>query len=451
MQMLSSCGSDCRLCLSGCRLRASACDVACSSAGHSVHSDGSHVHMGGVQRLQVLKVTLRSAGDLHNLLIDPQAAAAAAGQGFSLRLAAIAHPLAGGSSSGGGGVVAEGLAGLASAADAANMARQKVQDMTTNGQAAARSLLANTKAWFKERKPPSAAAAARKGEQGQSSGRLSPIPDSTPPSPRHPLIAAAAAAGSSRPVTPDPLGASPGSHGSLDRAAAAAAAGGAPVVVQAGDATPSPRSLAASPLQGDSPKGSGSGTVPLLDSREGSEQGSAAAGGPWQAEGGSPKLQGSSPRPGPSPLGLLRNSMDSNSSPTAAQASNSSSRFEDPGPGPAHARIPSVDADAVMSMLEDNGFHASDAPGGNFFYMRVTCGEESGVSRMVGLGPSGDAVWGQVSGRRKGGRGGPKGKWREDGEGPKGKWVAVMLSAVFVSARLQARHILAPCLRQECA
>jgi hypothetical protein len=366
--------------------------------------------------LQVLKVTLRSAGDLHNLLIDPQgaAAAAAAGQGFSLRLAAIAHPLAGGSSSGGGGVVAEGLAGLSAAADAANMARQRVQDMTSNGQAAARSLLANTKAWFKDRKPSSAAAAARKAELGQSSGRLSPIPDSTPPSPRHPLIATTAAAGGSRPVTPEPGGAT--GSGSSDRGAAtaaAAAAGGGPVVVQAGDATPSPRSIAgSSPVPGDfltKGSGSGSGTAPLLDSRDGTEQGlGAAAGGSQQLEGGSPRVQGGSPLPGPSPLGLLRSSMDSNfnSSPTAAQAS--SSRFEDPGPGPAHARIPSVDADAVMSMLEDNGFHASDAPGGNFFYMRVTCGEEAGVSRMVGLGPSGDAVWGQV---RKGlgevGGGGP--------------------------------------------
>jgi hypothetical protein len=98
-----------------------------------------------------------------------------------------------------------------------------------------------------------------------------------------------------------------------------------------------------------------------------------------------------------------------------------------------HTRDNSVDAEAVMAALEENGFHATDAPGGAYFYARIsltspdssstapapaapaagagagaaaastTSGSSSSsssasvtrTSRVVGLGPSGEAVWGE--------------------------------------------------------
>jgi hypothetical protein len=68
----------------------------------------------------------------------------------------------------------------------------------------------------------------------------------------------------------------------------------------------------------------------------------------------------------------------------------------DPRQKKSHIRVSSIDADAVMAALEDNGFHATDAVGGEFFYARISCGEESSTTRMVGLGRKGEAVWGQV-------------------------------------------------------
>lgn len=76
-----------------------------------------------------------------------------------------------------------------------------------------------------------------------------------------------------------------------------------------------------------------------------------------------------------------------------------------------HTRKVSVDAEAVMAALEENGFHATDAPGGAFFYTRITLvgvpdasgsssasvggSSSSHCSRVVGLSPSGEASWDQ--------------------------------------------------------
>lgn len=80
-----------------------------------------------------------------------------------------------------------------------------------------------------------------------------------------------------------------------------------------------------------------------------------------------------------------------------------------------HTRNSSVDAEAVMAALEENGFHATDAPGGAFFYTRVNLigvpdvgaggggpggggsGSSSGAfcSKVVGVSASGEASWEQ--------------------------------------------------------
>jgi hypothetical protein len=87
-----------------------------------------------------------------------------------------------------------------------------------------------------------------------------------------------------------------------------------------------------------------------------------------------------------------------------------------------HGRTASFDTETVMSALEENGFHATDAPGGAFFYARVGLGSSDGSStagsgsssssmsasssssssssdsytRVVGLGAVGEAVWEQA-------------------------------------------------------
>lgn len=63
-----------------------------------------------------------------------------------------------------------------------------------------------------------------------------------------------------------------------------------------------------------------------------------------------------------------------------------------------HRRKASVDAEAVMAALEENGFHATDAPGGAYVYARliVSPDGDSLLSRVVGLrAASGEAVWEQ--------------------------------------------------------
>jgi hypothetical protein len=76
-----------------------------------------------------------------------------------------------------------------------------------------------------------------------------------------------------------------------------------------------------------------------------------------------------------------------------------------------HNRNPSVDAEAVMAALEENGFHATDAYMGAFFYTRVSLvgtadagssgvggGSGSGSShctKVVALTLGGEAAWDQ--------------------------------------------------------
>eukprot|EP00878_Enallax_costatus_P011429 GHUV01011932.1.p1 GENE.GHUV01011932.1~~GHUV01011932.1.p1 ORF type:complete len:811 (+),score=294.51 GHUV01011932.1:1142-3574(+) len=63
-----------------------------------------------------------------------------------------------------------------------------------------------------------------------------------------------------------------------------------------------------------------------------------------------------------------------------------------------HLRKASVDTEAVMAALEENGFHATDAPGGAYVYakLNVSPDGDSMLSRVVGLrAASGEAVWEQ--------------------------------------------------------
>lgn len=66
-----------------------------------------------------------------------------------------------------------------------------------------------------------------------------------------------------------------------------------------------------------------------------------------------------------------------------------------------HTRNSSVDAEAVMAALEENGFHATDAYMGAFFYTRVSLvgmgdeGSSSYCSKVVPLSLGGEASWDQ--------------------------------------------------------
>jgi hypothetical protein len=73
-----------------------------------------------------------------------------------------------------------------------------------------------------------------------------------------------------------------------------------------------------------------------------------------------------------------------------------------------HARNSSVDAEAVMAALEENGFHATDAFMGAFFYTRISLlgvcepgssgsssGSSSCCSKVVALSLGGEAIWDQ--------------------------------------------------------
>jgi hypothetical protein len=71
-----------------------------------------------------------------------------------------------------------------------------------------------------------------------------------------------------------------------------------------------------------------------------------------------------------------------------------------------HTRNSSVDAEAVMAALEENGFHATDAYMGAFFYARASlvglgddgsgsAGSSSYCSKVVPLSLGGEASWDQ--------------------------------------------------------
>jgi hypothetical protein len=70
-----------------------------------------------------------------------------------------------------------------------------------------------------------------------------------------------------------------------------------------------------------------------------------------------------------------------------------------------HTRNSSVDAEAVMAALEENGFHATDAYMGAFFYTRVSLvglGDDASgsagssyCSKVVPLSLGGEASWDQ--------------------------------------------------------
>ena len=402
--------------------------------------------------LQVLRVTLQHAEGLHNLHIDPQAAAAVANKPgtYSLRLASVAHPLAS----------AAAAAGESSSdffkrttenasqarAELLRKASEKAQQAGASmREAAAGALMAKAGGWLQARRDARKAAAAG-GAAGGAEGS--------------PGVMSAAGDPSNAGSTMDRSGSGSGSVASVNVSERSQGQMQHPGGMDEGSSSSSPRSIAGSsrpasrlsvevgvpglvtmdpwqvnPHQQLSPvvEGSPSGRSSPGPARQQQQHGAAVPTG-WGSSSPSAGKEGQfglaevpssgSPKQQPQQQvvsGSLSSSWDGCSGDEGLQlagggvggyAASEAGGTEgsvvsvelrrpsgdkgNPKQKKSHIRVSSIDADAVMAALEDNGFHATDAVGGEFFYARISCGEESSTTRMVGLGRKGEAVWGQV-------------------------------------------------------